>query len=830
MGDIVGGLFGSKPKNVNTSQVIVPDWLDKRNQSLVKRAEAASNTPFKQYAGQRVADFNPDMERAFGLARSNVGKYDPLMQRTQQGVMDLFARAEGPTSQQIQSLMNPFTQNVIDTSRRKQLEQYGSQVADRNRRAGMVNAFGGSRMALEQATGEEKIRQELDDTQYRGLFDAFNQANTQFNRGTDVLAQGIGQGLQTAQQGQQMSMADMANLLKSGGVQMENNQAKLTDAYSRFVEERNYPYEQINFLSNILNPMTGNYKAGQTTAEQKGGGSGVLGAVTGIGSIIGGLFSDERVKENIEEVGELDNGLTVFKYNYKGDPRTQIGVMAQEVEKVNPNAVSEVGGIKMVDYEKAVKEPKTQKFADGGIVYPDFLSEMLRRETQAKQYSPMIGGSGPPSAPSTPESTGSKEILSFLGDQKSSDPNKTASIKSIGQKPVIATSGPLAGQEVMPTIGTPVDDMQQWGMNNIAAPIQNFFSSIGFAEGGQIKNPALIANMDLEQRLRNLDERYMTPQEDESALDALNRSAIGAVMKGVLKPSELLTEGAARLTARPSELAAAGKNQVKDNAKSDVLAEIKQRVPQPSGPRNEPPPPPSGAMPTGASLEQLLSKVQPLDINMLEERGRGGARNEPPPAPMQSAENQAQARNTQPQEELFVNVPVGRQQAPAPQQDTGDPINYALLNFGISMLTSDGDFTDALGRGLSSYAATKEKMYEREQARKAGEAASEQQQFDNMLAIQKMQNDRIKAEAYSRQIDSLKKSGGMTPYQAAQIQRQLARDDLDARYKQALMGKIAAETGQITSLTGMINPDISVEEPSAEDDFMRWLTSSAPPE
>ena len=70
-----------------------------------------------------------------------------------------------------------------------------------------------------------------------------------------------------------------------------------------------------------------------------------------------GLFapSDIRVKENIELVGQLDNGLNVYKFNYIGFDTPIIGVMAQEVEKVHPDAVVEIDGIKHVNYEEAVK-------------------------------------------------------------------------------------------------------------------------------------------------------------------------------------------------------------------------------------------------------------------------------------------------------------------------------------------------------------------------------------------------------------------------------------------------------------------------------------------
>lgn len=62
------------------------------------------------------------------------------------------------------------------------------------------------------------------------------------------------------------------------------------------------------------------------------------------------MFSDRRLKENVKKVGKTDDGLNVYTYNYKGNPLRHMGVMAQEVEKVKPGAVGEIGGFKAVDY------------------------------------------------------------------------------------------------------------------------------------------------------------------------------------------------------------------------------------------------------------------------------------------------------------------------------------------------------------------------------------------------------------------------------------------------------------------------------------------------
>ena len=86
--------------------------------------------------------------------------------------------------------------------------------------------------------------------------------------------------------------------------------------------------------------------------------SGLFGGLSSLGGagIMAYALSDERAKENIREVGELDNGLPVYLFNYKGSPTPQIGLMAQDVEKKKPGAVAEgADGYKRVNYAMAAR-------------------------------------------------------------------------------------------------------------------------------------------------------------------------------------------------------------------------------------------------------------------------------------------------------------------------------------------------------------------------------------------------------------------------------------------------------------------------------------------
>jgi len=88
--------------------------------------------------------------------------------------------------------------------------------------------------------------------------------------------------------------------------------------------------------------------AGQESTSKGKSGNGLVSGLTSI-------FSDRRLKQDVRRIGTADNGLPIYAYAYTNDPaRTHIGFMADEVELVRPDAVSEFMGYQTVDYGKAV--------------------------------------------------------------------------------------------------------------------------------------------------------------------------------------------------------------------------------------------------------------------------------------------------------------------------------------------------------------------------------------------------------------------------------------------------------------------------------------------
>lgn len=86
------------------------------------------------------------------------------------------------------------------------------------------------------------------------------------------------------------------------------------------------------------------------TTQKKGFG---IGDLLGMGLQGASLFSDERLKQDIREVGKTDGGLPIYTFRYKSGGPVQMGVMAQDVEASQPQALGpEVGGFKTVNYEE----------------------------------------------------------------------------------------------------------------------------------------------------------------------------------------------------------------------------------------------------------------------------------------------------------------------------------------------------------------------------------------------------------------------------------------------------------------------------------------------
>jgi hypothetical protein len=174
------------------------------------------------------------------------------------------------TSQAAGQYMNPFVQQALDPQLREAARASEIQRNQQQAQAVGQGAFGGSRQAIVEAERQRNLGQQQGDIVARGYQSAFEQARDQFGREQQLGEQsrqygaGLGlQGLQTALQGagqmgalggQQFAQGMDINKLQNlyGGQQQAQEQAGLSQQYQDFQNQQRYPYQQLEFFSNLL--------------------------------------------------------------------------------------------------------------------------------------------------------------------------------------------------------------------------------------------------------------------------------------------------------------------------------------------------------------------------------------------------------------------------------------------------------------------------------------------------------------------------------------------------------------------------------------------------
>jgi hypothetical protein len=190
--------------------------------------------------------------------------------------------------------------------------------------------------------------------------EAYDRAVGRFNEGwndryNQLALTGRGQAVQEALTSRNQPLNEIIGIMSgtqvglpqfSGGT---NNFGIPTTDYAGIVNN-NYAQQMAGYNAQMAN---------------RNAGMGAMGSLFGtLGSIIP-AFSDKRLKENVKEVGKTNDGQKIYSYNYKGDNKPQMGLIAQDVKRRNPDAVirDKASGFLMVDYGKALKNsaPKRMK-------------------------------------------------------------------------------------------------------------------------------------------------------------------------------------------------------------------------------------------------------------------------------------------------------------------------------------------------------------------------------------------------------------------------------------------------------------------------------------
>jgi hypothetical protein len=382
----------------STQAISIPPEVLARYNAINARADVVTNKPFQRYTGEFVAPLT-ETQRS-GIAGTNAAAnmaqpyygvagqaYGAGLGQGQQylGEATGYARTGGETvnasdldAASINKYMSPYLQNVLQGTAGLLNQQNQQQQSGQMGNAIRSGAFGGDRggiaaanLAQQQNLANAKIFSDILNQGYNTALStaagqqAINLSADQANRAAaqataDRMAalgqQGYGQYTATGEKiadlgttAQGAALAGAGAQLTAGQVEQATKQAENTAKYNEFLMEQSLPYQQLKLAGDIA-LGTGSASGSTTTTTQPGG-----------------FFSDERLKENIKAIGKTFDGQTIHSYNYKGDPRTQIGLIAQEVQKHHPEAVGLAGGYKTVNYDKATEDAADRgHMANGG--------------------------------------------------------------------------------------------------------------------------------------------------------------------------------------------------------------------------------------------------------------------------------------------------------------------------------------------------------------------------------------------------------------------------------------------------------------------------------
>lgn len=256
----------------------IPEYENKARQSLYTTADAIANEPYQPYGQPRIAGFSPDQTAAFDATRANVGSAMPGLAQAYQSAIGGTQTWPGADHD---AYMNPYIQNVVDIQKREAMRDADiarNKIGDRAVAAG---SFGGSRHGVVEAELGRNLAQQLGDIQATGLNTGWNQALSAFNADANRQLTGAKTfgDLGIATQG--AGLKDAAALEAIGTTQQGQTQRNLDLAYQDFLEQRDYPKTQTNWLANIIKGTTlpmGRTETTQQLVPQQSPLAGIAGA------------------------------------------------------------------------------------------------------------------------------------------------------------------------------------------------------------------------------------------------------------------------------------------------------------------------------------------------------------------------------------------------------------------------------------------------------------------------------------------------------------------------------------------------------------------------
>lgn len=326
-------------------------------QDVIARGQATSQLPYVPIT-QGVAGLNPFQQQAM----ANMSTTSPYMT----SAAAHFENAANPlTAANINQYMNPYAANVLANMQ----EVFGQQQRDETGRlTGAAGGVGADRIAV--GKGELARQQGLAAGQtLAGIYQNAAQLAQNQQGVEQASAYGLGN-LGNTQFQQYLAQFGV------GSAQQATEQAALNAQFNQQMAQQAYPFQTAQWYAGLALPAAG-AMGGTTSGTQTVNPPDPNGwsQIAGLGIAALGAFSDPALKEDKSVIGKLNDGTPIYRYRFKGQPQTEIGLMADDVQERHPEAVSGPPGLRRVNYDLATRDAaramggRLNGYATGGSPY-----------------------------------------------------------------------------------------------------------------------------------------------------------------------------------------------------------------------------------------------------------------------------------------------------------------------------------------------------------------------------------------------------------------------------------------------------------------------------
>ena len=359
LGDGGGGGGGSQPASSTTQTQDLPDWAKPYAQDVLSKGKAVTDldqNPYQPYGGERIAGFDPMQQQAFQGAQNmrvapQIGQATAASVGAGLGGFDVAGQSTtGGFQNQVGGYMNPYLQMSLAPQIAEANRAYDISGTRQQSAATQAGAFGGSREAIMAAENERNRNTGINQIVGQGYNTAFTNAQNQYNQNLQNQLAGYGMANQAAGQlgnlGQsqyQQGMGINALQAQYGAQQQAQQQRGLDTAYQDFLTQKNYPYQQLSYMSNLVRgtPMGMNtqsqvYQAPPSTMGQLAGlGMGAYGlsrmAEGGLAFGAGGDISD-KMNDPAAMAAQVDKLSDEQLQSIIQNPTTQVELVAAQQE------------------------------------------------------------------------------------------------------------------------------------------------------------------------------------------------------------------------------------------------------------------------------------------------------------------------------------------------------------------------------------------------------------------------------------------------------------------------------------------------------------------